>query len=486
VKRLAVAVLLATATLACRNGVSAAKRPPTTILRVGLSLGMMPLANPTAGVRQFFQNVTTEGLVGLGEDGRMIPQLADRWALTDTGRTLRIELTRGAKFQDGSPVDASTVAALLPDVLRGAAGSLADDIESIRPSGTNTVEVRYRQASPLMLESLESPIRKSGSSGLATGPFVVAGPTELRANAGYYRGAPSIDQITVETFPSVRMAWAELLRNNIDMLYEVGPDALDSLENAKNVSVFTFLRRYQYALIFNSSSPVLHSKEIRRAMNLSVDRAQLVRQALNGHGLASTGPVWPKYWAVDAGAPHFDFKPAEAAHLMNGKTVHVKCLMPSDPLYERIALELSRQLARTGVELDLVSLSADEMMKAQRAGDYDAVLTEIVSGPTLLRLYSIWHSQGTMHMIGRGTATVEAALNRASEAATDEEFRAAVGGVQQAFVDDPPALFVAWTERARAVSRRFVVPPESGRDILATLRLWAQAQGNERRIASRN
>ena len=111
--RLAVAVLLATATLACRNSASAAKGSPTTILRVGMSLGMMPLANPTAGVRQFFQNVTTEALVTLGEDGRMQPQLAEKWSLADDGRTLHIELRPGAKFQDGTPVDAAVAATLL-------------------------------------------------------------------------------------------------------------------------------------------------------------------------------------------------------------------------------------------------------------------------------------------------------------------------------------------------------------------------------------
>jgi ABC-type transport system substrate-binding protein len=158
--------------------------------------------------------------------------------------------------------------------------------------------------------------------------------------------------------------------------------------------------------------------------------------------------------------------------------------MPSDPLYERIALDLSRQLARIGVELDLRPVTPDEMMKVQRAGDYDAVLTDAISGPTLLRLYVMWHSQGLFHTAGRGNATIDAALDRARDATNDAEFRAAVTGVQQAFVDDPPALFVAWTERARAVSRRFTAPPESGRDILATLRLWTPS--NAQRVASRN
>ena len=46
------------------------------------------------------------------------------------------------------------------------------------------------------------------------------------------------------------------------------------------------------------------------------------------------------------------------------------------------------------------------------------------------------------------------------------------------------AVFLAWQERARAVSRRFSVPSEPGRDILGTLRLWKSAA--DTRQASRN
>ena len=66
----------------------------------------------------------------------------------------------------------------------------------------------------------------------------------------------------------------------------------------------------------------------------------------------------------------------------------------------------------------------------------------------------------------------------------DEEYRAAVHGFQQAIVQDPPAIFLAWSERARAVSRRFDVPVEPGRDILTTLRLWRPT--NDLQFVGRN
>jgi hypothetical protein len=48
-----------------------------------------------------------------------------------------------------------------------------------------------------------------------------------------------------------------------------------------------------------------------------------------------------------------------------------------------------------------------------------------------------------------------------------------MAGVQQAFTEDPPAIFLAWSVQARAVSKRFDVPPaERDRDVLSNVRLW--------------
>src|SRR5262249_42495919 len=55
---------------------------------------------------------------------------------------------------------------------------------------------------------------------------------------------------------------------------------------------------------------------------------------------------------------------------------------------------------------------------------------------------------------------------------SDEQYREGVADVQRAVVHDPPAIFLAWSRRARAVSRRFEVPAEPNTDVLATLRLW--------------
>src|SRR5205814_4984113 len=136
-------------------------------------------------------------------------------------------------------------------------------------------------------------------------------------------------------YPTVRAAWAELLRDRIDWLWEVGPDALGSMETSSTVAVFTYIRRYQFVLTFNPSASALRSKDVRRGLNAAIDRDALVKHALNGHGIASSGPIWPQHWALQNNRPKQAFDPVAAddaiKRSLGGKpnaAIRFTCLVP--------------------------------------------------------------------------------------------------------------------------------------------------------------
>jgi peptide/nickel transport system substrate-binding protein len=379
------------------------------------------------------------------------------------------------------------VAAALSDSLRSTElGSLQDDVDHIGAASVDSVEIDFRRASPLLLDLLGVQLKKPGQAIVGTGPFMAEAQstTLLKANPRYHLGPPSIDEIRIEQFPSVRTAWAELLRDRIDMLYEVPLDALDSLQSSTNVAVFKFTRPYQLMLVFNTESSAIRPAAVRRGLNMAIDRTQLVRQALNAHGLPSTSPIWPRHWAVQGAPPPSRFDPQQAARALGAAHVRFSCLIAPDQIYERIALELKRQLAIVGVDMEVQAVPVDEMFMAVQKRRYDAILFDGISGPPLLRVYGLWYSSGKLNPGTFGNAAVDAALDRVRHAETEADYREAVVRLEQTFVDDPPAVFLFWSERARAVSKRFVVPVQPDREILGTLRLWKPA--NAERRASRN
>src|SRR5581483_7309123 len=163
-------VCLAVVSGACRTRQSAAEKSPTTVLRVGVSLGIAAMTNPVQGVSQIVQNITTEGLIRVTPSGQTEPQLADTWVLSPDGRALTVTLKPHLKFSDGSPIDAAigakTLPALVSDFLgpRLAAGLLAKPIDG------NSIELDLPYPSRFWVESLEVPIRKPGAS-TSIGPF---------------------------------------------------------------------------------------------------------------------------------------------------------------------------------------------------------------------------------------------------------------------------------------------------------------------------
>jgi peptide/nickel transport system substrate-binding protein len=456
--------------------------PPATVLHVGL--GQVSATNPQSGLRQLSQFLSAEGLARTGEDGRMLPVMAESWTSGSDGRSLTVKLRPNVKFHDGTPAKATIVAAMLPDALKTFLGPLGSMVESVKAVGTDTVNVTFHERTPFLVESLEAPVQNA--NGVSTGVFKTSPQTttELVSNDDYYLGAPLVKRVQLETFPSIRTAWAEMLRGRIDMLYEVGPEALASMQNSSTVALFTYTRRYQYVLVLNPKARVFAPARVRRALSMAVDRAEIVRNALNGYGIASSGPIWPNHWALKADAQKFGFDPADATRALGGP-LRFTCLMPPDSPFERIALEVKRQMAAVGVDIAPESVGYDDLAKRAGSGQYEALLIEVISGQTLFRPYVIWHSQGSFNWGKFGTETSDAALDRVRHAQSDDEYRAAVAGLQQNFMEDPPAIFLAWSVRARAVSRRFVVPAvEPGRDVLSTIRLWKPSSGDLR--ASRN
>src|SRR5262249_38367791 len=159
----------------------------------------------------------------------------------------------------------------------------------------------------------------------------------------------------------------EMLRHNLDMLYEVSADALGSLERSSTISTFTYTRHYQRLLMLNVNAPVLKAREVRQALNLAIDRAALVKSALSGYGVPASVPLPPHHWALGNSNVGFPFDPARAEKMLrphaNGKALRLTCLVSPDALDERIALEVKRQLASVGVDMNVEEASRDEIVR---------------------------------------------------------------------------------------------------------------------------
>jgi len=443
--------------------------------------------------------IAFEGLAKFDRDGRPQPWLAESWSEAPDGLSWRIHLRPSVRFHDGKPLDVGTVVELLRQQLPQQMGPAAADVSEIAAADDRDVLIRLNARSAFVPEALETFIEEPNQPAIGTGPFRTVSSSstglEMAANQQYYLGAPRINRIVLKPYASLRAAWADMMRGQVDVLYDVGPDALDILRPASNVRVFEFGEDYTYIALLNVRRPQFRDKRIRAALNAAIDRDKLIAEVFQGHGTPAMGPVWPEHWAYDRTLPVFRYDPAAAAEAFGAVhtdpaprragqgAMRFTCLL-ADGAQERLGLNVQQQLQAFGIEMNLELLSIDEFQKRVTHADFDAVLLNAQSAPNLLRVYQWWHSDAPYNFGGFRSNAVDASLDSIRHAANDAAYKTGVAALQRAMLEDPPAIFLTWSERARAISNRFDVVPNPGGDVLKTLRLWRPVA--DKTLASRN
>ena len=109
---------------------------------------------------QHLRAATGAGLVSLDAQGEVVPALADRWIVTDDGRSFIFRLRDGT-WPDGRDLTAESVRAALREAIRALDGtSLGLDlapIEEVRAMAGRVVEIRLSAPVPTLLQLLAQP-----------------------------------------------------------------------------------------------------------------------------------------------------------------------------------------------------------------------------------------------------------------------------------------------------------------------------------------
>lgn len=493
-------LLLSLALAACSTSNEGASRA-RQILTIGFPEGT--IAGNELGLGQLMTGFTLEGLTQVGSDGRALPRLAASWSWENGGRWLRVHLREGVTFHNGTPLTANLIATLLSEAVRRPGNRALhpplDDVISVRPEGDLELVIELSEPSGWLPEDLDVPLG-IGEGNVGTGAFRFVRRDPATSNVilerfdRYYLGLPEIEQIVIRPFDTLRTAWTSLLRGEVDMVTNVPHDAIEFVRNDA-VEVVSFERRYQFLIAFNFTHRLFVSPVVRRALNMAVNREQLIRNVLDGYGESATGPLWPKHWSYDTSVQPYRYDPRLAVSLLDDAGFKLKrsttddgrpparlrftCILPADfSLLESVALEVQKQLYEVGVDLQFQVVPFGEYDARIRDGRFEAVLVDMISGPTLARPYIFWRSAKEfrgLNVFGYENAEAETLFRLLRTSTNEATLRSTTHELQRVLLDDPPALFLAWNQRSRAVRREFDVTDEPGQDPLLTIWRWTAA-----------
>jgi ABC-type transport system substrate-binding protein len=425
--------------------------------------------------------LSTEPLVSVGWDGRPVYRLAESVIASADGLALTVNLRQGVRFHTGESVTAPRVRELLTIKPR-----FMSEVDGIDVDGERTLIVRLKRPHSIKAEDLsEAPIDDDNRPQLRTGAFKVVstGPTAvLQSFADYYQGAPSVSRVEIKEYPNHRSAWTAMMRQEVNFLHEVNREAIEFLEAGGDIQAYPLLRPYVVPLVFNLKHPILQRQEVRVALNEAIDRDEVVRNGMRGHGEPAEGPFWPHHWAYSPGRHMVPFNPEAARLRLDAAGLKVvddgadhmpsrfrfRCILRSnDARFERIALVVQRQLSAVGVDMQLTLVPAKDFVNRIRTGDYEAFIFEMSTGRSLSFPYRFWHSRGPDALTGYSAA--DEALDRMKTGVTEDEIRVAVSDVMRVLRLNPPAAFLATPREVRAADKKFAIPYEPDRDVFGTL-----------------
>jgi peptide/nickel transport system substrate-binding protein len=465
-------------------GSPAPKPPGIDALRLGI--------RDTVDARAVFTRfLFAERLIAIDWHG--VPQgvLATGWPWEDGGLALKIQLRQGVTFHDGTPLTAPVVISILEQAKAKDPRQLFTLVTSFGAVDDHTVVIRLSRPDAFLVEAIaDTVIVDPRKPDIGTGPFKILARTpsiKAERNSAYFRGMPGIDKVEVIAYDTPRAAWVALMRGKVDMVQDVNRDAAAFLEGAsQHVEMSSTILPFYIPFVFNLRHPILQRVEIRRALAEAIDREEIVREAMRGHGQVADDPVWPFHWAYNAAgrkyAPNpnaarvrmdaagFPMRPSSAPGKMASR-FSIRCVFWNDPQFERIALLLQRQLAAVGIDLVLEQTGELEMRKRAGSGDFDTYLYQMTSGKSFDWTYRFWHSPGEGVAYQKsGYTGVDSVLERLRR--PDADVRTAMADLRERFYEDVPAVFLAWLETTRAIDARFDVGERSDPDIFANLWKW--------------
>jgi len=363
------------------------------------AMGFDPLNSLTGPVMQIayftsgrLMDLSPEGDAGVFELAEALEESEDRMSWTATLRS-------GLKFSDGSPITGADVVASFEyaQANSGPTGKFAiyDVIDKVVASSDTEIVFHVKQPNsliPYLLADTGSTIYPA--SGLAqgdsfflkpisAGPYKmdafdeVSGKTELSVNENYWGTAPKIKKIVYTVVADSTTRLAQLTSGGAQIALDFPPAMYSQITGDVRALESPSFGAANW-FVFSDESPITGDKKVRHALNLAIDREQIISVANGGLGSPNNGIPWVQEDLLSSQTP-IKRNVDEAKKLLVGTPCESGCtLRVLQPVSDaqptnQIALVLQQQLKEIGIDMQIMNTPGAQIVEAlQKPGTFDA------------------------------------------------------------------------------------------------------------------
>lgn len=312
---------------------------------VGAPQYINPLLSQTNDVDSDLARLLFSGLLKYDKNLQLVPDLATEWSHNSEETEYTFTLRKDALWHDGEPVT-------IDDVIFTFESMKDPDFKSpllvsmrgvtVQQIDEQTVKFILPQQYPSFLELMTTGILPEHIWGLippinanlaeynlkpiGNGPWKFESRSidktlgnirsmTLVRNENFYGSKPYINSLTFKFYPDFQTAIAALKNQSVEGISFLPKELKADVSGRKNFNFFSFDLPQYTAVFFNDNkNENLKNKAVRKALGLSIDKNQILSEALQLEGEIIDGPILPV--DIDASKNKMEYNPSLAMQLL--------------------------------------------------------------------------------------------------------------------------------------------------------------------------
>ncbi|MBX6340974.1 MAG: ABC transporter substrate-binding protein, partial [Thermomicrobiaceae bacterium] len=430
------------------------------------------------------------------ETTEVAPGLAERWDVSDDGKTYTFHLRQGVKFHDGSDFNAAAWVSDLDRILKQdnphyifkdpGVQSFAKDtyglITDYKATDDSTVQVTLSAPFAPFLANLAMvwsglASQKALQDGvdlmthpIGTGPFSFVewqrnDHITLKANPNYWGEKPKLDGIVFRIVPEAAVRVLQLKNNEVQIIADLTTDDIPALKDQPGVKLVQQPGLTVNGIAMSCDKPPFDNVKVRQALNYAVNKEEMVQALYAGVGQVMNAPVPPTDWSYDKSLPAYPFDPNKAKQLLQeagwkpGTQVTLLAYQNPrgyNPAGGKMAVAIQQYLGDVGVNVKIETLDFGAFLDKRRSfnweglamagwsgdnGDPDNFLYALFSGPSIpINNAARWKND-----------QVDQILTQAREETDHDKRLQLYQQAEKIIHDECPWIWVNYTTQTRAI-----------------------------------
>src|SRR5262245_28763049 len=373
------------------------KRGGTLTIAIGRDIGLMHPLIGTTGNEQKTRELMFESLLAVDASGKVQPNLAESWEISDKGRLYAFNLRRGVRFHNGQEMTAEDVKYAVDYSLNPKNSAYGLNylglVERVELAGKYAIRFHLKKPSPLFLAalsdiqafsvvpkgSLPEGVTKISQFPPGTGPFKFVDWQSgqrivFERYEDYWGHKAFVDRLILRPIADENIRFVYLQSGDIDMIEWTPYEGVKQISEGKIRGIHAVKASYasMRRLVFNVASPPFNNKKMRQAVALAIDKKELIDAAYFGFG----EPVDQRYpvghfWYIDGvSAPARDLAKARALLKEAGYQGETIVVSTYPGIYEPVAITLQAQLKKVGINIKIEMMDSPAVISQQRRGDF--------------------------------------------------------------------------------------------------------------------